>query len=64
MHVCGKKFCFLQTASQVAGATVSITSMQNWPQGQICSQLLETALQKNAAYFLGCHTDSILLRKI
>ena len=32
--------------------------------GRLTKQLVETALQKNAAYFLGCHTDSILLRKI
>ena len=32
--------------------------------GQICSQLLETALQKKRCVLLGCHTDSILLRKI
>ena len=32
--------------------------------GQICSRLLETALQKKRCVLLGCHTDSILLRKI
>ena len=30
----------------MAEANLSITSLQNWPQGQICSRLLETALQK------------------
>ena len=32
--------------------------------GQICSRLMETALQKKYCLLLGCHTDSILLRKI
>ena len=42
MHFCGKKFGFFEiprrychTDSQAAGAAVSITSMQNWPHGQI-----------------------------
>ena len=42
MHFCGKKFGFFEiprrychTDSQAAAGAVSITSMQNWPHGQI-----------------------------
>ena len=49
--------------SQVAGATVSITSLQNWPQARFVRSCWKLRCKKRLL-LLGCHTDSILLRKI
>ena len=63
MHFCEKSLDFF-TNGFAGGGSQPFNHFHAELTTRADSQVLETALQKNAAYFLGCHTDSILLRKI